>query len=160
MPRQNTSPSDFPAAIRQQITQLAQRITTERKHRGATQVQWAEQLGISQPTMARLERGDPAVSMATYVACLTLIHPALDLAALLPDTEEAKSKGATASIATGADTAGATSLKTPQNKPLKTLGGGETTTPPQALTSEQQALVAQRFAAAKAALDAFKSPGF
>lgn len=157
MPRQNTSPSDFPAAIRQQIAQLAQRITAERKRLGATQVQWAEQLGISQPTMARLERGDPAVSMATYVACLTLIHPTLDLTVLLPTADTAAATAANFApnpIAITADAESASGIK-----PIKHSSGSSATTS-DPLTAEQQAQVAQQFAAAKAALDAFKSPGF
>ncbi|WP_370679081.1 helix-turn-helix domain-containing protein [Comamonas sp. GB3 AK4-5] len=154
MPRQNTSPSDFPAAIRQQIAQLAQRITAERKRLGATQVQWAEQLGISQPTMARLERGDPAVSMATYVACLTLIHPTLDLTVLLPTADTAAANSAPNPIAITADAESASGIK-----PIKHSSGSSATTS-DPLTAEQQAQVAQQFAAAKAALDAFKSPGF
>lgn len=84
MPRQNTSPSDFPPAILQQIARLAAHIVAARKARGETQVQWAEQLGISQPTMARLERGDASVSAATYIMCLWRINPQLDLTQLLP----------------------------------------------------------------------------
>ena len=83
MPRQNTSPSEFPPAILQQISQLAAGIVAARKRQGATQAQWAAQLGISQPTMARLERGDPSVSAATYVMCLWLINPDLDMTVLL-----------------------------------------------------------------------------
>ena len=83
MPRQNTSPAEFPPAILLQIEQLAQRIVELRKSRGETQAQWAARLGISQPTMARIERGDAAVSMATYVSCLWQLNPALDLTQLL-----------------------------------------------------------------------------
>lgn len=46
-------------------------------------MQWAEQLGISQPTMARLERGDPAIATATYVMCLWLVNPQLNLLQLV-----------------------------------------------------------------------------
>nr|WP_246254041.1 helix-turn-helix transcriptional regulator [Comamonas jiangduensis] len=56
MPRQNTCPADFPPFILSQIEHMAQRIVAARKARGETQAQWAQQLGISQPTMARLER--------------------------------------------------------------------------------------------------------
>ncbi len=42
-------------------------------------------LGISQPTMARLERGDPAIATATYVMCLWLVNPSLNLLQLLPE---------------------------------------------------------------------------
>ena len=84
MPRQNTCPADFPPFILSQIEQVAQQIVATRKARGETQAQWAQQLGISQPTMARLERGDPAIATATYVMCLWLVNPQLDLRQLLP----------------------------------------------------------------------------
>ena len=83
MPRQKTSPTDFPPFILQQIQQLAQHIVLTRKQRGETQAQWADKLGISQPTMARLERGDPAISTATYVMCLWMINPELNLLSII-----------------------------------------------------------------------------
>ena len=84
MPRQNTCPKAFPDAVLGHITQLAQQLVHIRKSRGETQAQWAEKLGISQPTMARLERGDPAIASATYITCLWLLNPQLDLRCLLP----------------------------------------------------------------------------
>lgn len=83
MPRQNTSPADYPQAVLQQIEQLAQNIVIARKRRGESQAQWAKKLGISQPTMARIERGDPSVAMASYVMCMWLINPASSLADLI-----------------------------------------------------------------------------
>lgn len=84
MPRQNTRPTDFPPAVQQQIARLAECIVTARKALGETQAQWAARLGISQPTMARLERGDASVSAATYILCLSQLNPQLDLTVLLP----------------------------------------------------------------------------
>ena len=89
MPRQNTCPADFPPFILSQIEQVAQQIVATRKARGETQAQWAQRLGISQPTMARLERGDPAIATATYVMCLWLVNPQLDLLQLLPSAAPA-----------------------------------------------------------------------
>ncbi|MDC8785349.1 helix-turn-helix transcriptional regulator [Roseateles koreensis] len=83
MPRQNTSPADYPRAVLLMIEQLAQNIVIARKRRGETQAQWAKKLGVSQPTMARIERGDPAVAMASYVMCMWLINPAESLADLI-----------------------------------------------------------------------------
>lgn len=83
MPRQNTRPADYPQAVLQQIEQLAQNIVIARKRRGETQAQWAKRLGVSQPTMARIERGDPAVAMASYVMCMWLINQAEGLANLI-----------------------------------------------------------------------------
>lgn len=90
MPFQNTSPVDHPQAVRQEIERLAQHIVVARKRRGETQAQWARKLGVSQPTMARIERGDPSVAMASYVMCLWLINPALGLADLVaPENDHA-----------------------------------------------------------------------
>jgi DNA-binding XRE family transcriptional regulator len=83
MPRQNTSPADYPQAVLQQIEQLAHNIAIARKRRGETQAQWAKKLGVSQPTFARIERGDPGVSMASYMMCMWLINPAVGLADLI-----------------------------------------------------------------------------
>ena len=83
MPRQITPPADYPQAVLEQIAQLARHIAIARKRRGETQAQWARRLGVSQPTMARIERGDPSVAMASYVMCMWLIDPALGLADLI-----------------------------------------------------------------------------
>lgn len=83
MPSQNTKPADYPQAVLQQIALLAQNIVIARKRRKETQAQWAQRLGVSQPTMARIERGDPSVSMASYVMCMWLINQAHGLADLI-----------------------------------------------------------------------------
>ena len=102
MPRQNTRPAEYPQAVLRQIELLAQNIVVARKRRGETQAQWAKRLGVSQPTMARIERGDPSVAMASYVMCMWLINqaeglpeliaPERDMAAL--DQEVRKVRGA------------------------------------------------------------------
>ena len=83
MPRQNTSPTDYPQAVLHQIEFLGQNITIARKRRGDTQAQWARRLGVTQPTMARIERGDPSVAMASYVMCMWLVNPAVAVADLI-----------------------------------------------------------------------------
>ncbi|MCX2864359.1 XRE family transcriptional regulator [Paucibacter sp. PLA-PC-4] len=88
MPRQNTSPANYPQAVLQAIEQLAQNIVVARKRRGETQAQWARKLGVSQPTMARIERGDPAVAMASYVMCMWLINRAEGLADLISPLQD------------------------------------------------------------------------
>ena len=83
MPKQNTSPSDYPQAVIKQIELLAQNIVIARKRRHETQAQWSRKLGVSQPTMARIEQGDPSVAMASYVMCMWLINQAGGLADLI-----------------------------------------------------------------------------
>ena len=150
MPRQNTSPAEFPPAILLQIEQMSQRIVQLRKSRGETQAQWAEKLGISQPTMARVERGDPAVSMATYIACLWQLNPGLDLTLLLAP--------ATAATAVH-ELTNASNLIAPSQYKSKTPAVKMPKTDATDLQN-QQAQIERNFAAAKAALDFFKSPMF
>jgi DNA-binding XRE family transcriptional regulator len=88
MPVQTTKPSDYPQAVIQQIELLAQNIVIARKRRKETQAQWAKRLGVSQPTMARIERGDPAVAMASYVMCLWLINPTVALSELIAPSKD------------------------------------------------------------------------
>jgi len=83
MPRQNTPPGNYPQAVLQQIQQLGRHIALARKRRDETQAQWAGRLGVSLPTMARIERGDPSVAMASYVMCLWLVNQAQGLADLI-----------------------------------------------------------------------------
>ncbi|WP_043005526.1 helix-turn-helix domain-containing protein [Comamonas testosteroni] len=156
MPRQNTSPADFPPAILAQIEELAQGIVAQRKQRSETQAQWAARLGISQPTMARIERGDPSVAMATYVSCLWQLNPALDLTRLLAP---AATQARTPALAP-ACRAEAPSLDRKRNGvPKKAKPAAE---PVINIVNhdEQQAQIERNFAAAKAALDFFKSPLF
>ena len=83
MPKQVTPPADYPRAVLQQIELLGQHIAIARKRRGETQAEWARRLGVSQPTMARIERGDPSVAMASYVMCMWLVNPAMAVADLV-----------------------------------------------------------------------------
>lgn len=89
MPRQTTKPVDYPQAVLLQIEQLAHNIVVARKRRKETQAQWAQRLGVSQPTMARIERGDPSVAMASYVMCMWLIQPDRSLADLIAPQHDA-----------------------------------------------------------------------
>lgn len=83
MPKQDSKPADYPQAVLQQIELLGQNIAVARKRRGETQTQWARRLGVSQPTMARMERGDPSVAMVSYVMCMWLVNPAVAVADLI-----------------------------------------------------------------------------
>lgn len=104
MPRQNTCPADFPPFILNQIALLAQSIVATRKSRAETQAQWAQKLGISQPTMARIERGDPSVAAATYIMCLWLVNPQLNLLSLLEHKDQQASALAAPSSTDAANT--------------------------------------------------------
>ena len=128
MPKKKTSPSDYPQAVIQQIELLAQNIVIARKRRHETQAQWAKKLGVSQPTMARIERGDPAVAMASYVMCMWLINPACGLADLIaPQSDHASLEREIAKVhPSGAVLVSAAATKTrvsPAKQLVSQLGG-------------------------------------
>lgn len=97
----------------QQIEQLAQNIVIARKRRGESQAQWAKKLGVSQPTMTRIERGDPSVAMASYVMCMWLINQAGGLADLIAPQHD--------HVALEKEVAKVKTKRQPQPKPIQEL---------------------------------------
>jgi transcriptional regulator with XRE-family HTH domain len=71
-------PPDAQAALHS----LGEQLALARLRRKETQAQWAERLGVSIPTLIRLERGDATVSMGVYATALWLLGLASGLAEL------------------------------------------------------------------------------
>ncbi|KAF1690756.1 helix-turn-helix transcriptional regulator [Pseudoxanthomonas koreensis] len=66
------TPPSHPRAQRQ-ILALGQRLRAARMRRSMTQEVMAERVGVSTPTLAKLENGDPSTSMATVLRVLTVL---------------------------------------------------------------------------------------
>ena len=150
MPRQNTKPADYPQAVLQQIELLAQNIVIARKRRRETQAQWARKLGVSQPTMARIERGDPSVSMASYVMCMWLINQAQGLADLIAPQNDLASLEQEVARARPRPTARATAQKGANTAASKIPA--EVMTPPVAPSALRIPWTVPRFLASSCAL--------
>jgi transcriptional regulator with XRE-family HTH domain len=75
MPR--TYPAFFPKAKRQ-LESLGNRLREARLRRKIAASHFAERLGVSRDTLNRLERGDPAIAIGTYLTGLTLLGLAAD----------------------------------------------------------------------------------
>lgn len=65
--------------IQRQIEALGQRLRAARMRRSMTQQVLAERVGVSVPTMAKLENGDPSTSLATVLRALTVLGLADDI---------------------------------------------------------------------------------
>ena len=63
----------LPAKIRRSLTKFGSDIARARKRRSLTLAMMAERLGVSTGTYARLERGDPTVSMGTFAMALFVL---------------------------------------------------------------------------------------
>ncbi|SEA26878.1 hypothetical protein SAMN05421875_108112 [Acidovorax soli] len=82
----------MPPAAQAGMRQLGADLAVARKRRRESLRAWAQRIGVSEPTLVRMERGDPSVSMGAYVTALWLMGrvqavaelaaPALDLGAL------------------------------------------------------------------------------
>lgn len=95
---------DLPPEVLAALGQLGEHLAIARMRRKESQRVWASRLGVSVPTLIRMERGDPSVSMGLYATALWLIgrspalaalaDPAADLGALERDVRAALVKRA------------------------------------------------------------------
>ena len=73
MPKRSLSTNALPPPVRQSIAGLGENIGTARRRRRQTQAQLAARMMVSLPTLRRVEKGDPSVSIAIYYTALWAI---------------------------------------------------------------------------------------
>ena len=101
------APLPRPAAAA--LAELGENLAIARVRRKESQRLWAKRLGVSIPTLIRMERGDPGVSMGVYATALWMIgrvraltelaDPKYDQGALESDVREAMKRRAVRSAA-------------------------------------------------------------
>lgn len=109
MPKNSAALDSLPPAAAQALRSLGENMAIARTRRHESQRSWARRLGVSVPTLIRLERGDPAVSAGIYATALWLMgtvgdlpelaSPARDRGALETDVREAVKRRAVRSAA-------------------------------------------------------------
>ena len=72
----------LPPEVASALLTLGERLALARLRRRESQKQWAARLGVSVPTLIRMERGDPSVRMGVYATALWLAGMSGDLANL------------------------------------------------------------------------------
>lgn len=82
MPKQSRALLSMPPVVLAQLKQLGEHLAIARKRRKESRRTWAERIGITEPTLARMERGDPSVAFGSYATALWLIGRAQVLAEL------------------------------------------------------------------------------
>lgn len=73
MPRRPKAIDFMPAQVVAQLVQLGQGLLIARKRRAESRQEWALRIGVTEPTLARMEAGDPSVSMGVYATALWLM---------------------------------------------------------------------------------------
>ena len=104
MPKSSQALLTMPPAAAQALKALGENLAIARTRRRESQRAWAKRLGVSIPTLIRMERGDPGVGAGIYVTALWLIGrsgalaelaaPASDRGALESDVREAMTRRA------------------------------------------------------------------
>ena len=80
MPKSSKVSLSLPPIARAALRELGENLGIARARRKESQREWAERIGISLPTLIKLEKGDPTVSMGAYLSALWLIGRAQALA--------------------------------------------------------------------------------
>lgn len=62
-----------PAIVQAMLRDLGANLSIARKRRRASIKLWAARIGVSEPTVARMELGDPGVAIGTYATALWLL---------------------------------------------------------------------------------------
>ena len=79
MSQENRKQSSLPPAAVQTVAQMGERIRIARKRRAITMADMAARMFVTRKTLARLEKGDPGVSMAVFIAALWVLGMEKDL---------------------------------------------------------------------------------
>ena len=73
MPRVPEALSSLPPAASQALQKLGENLAIARVRRRETQRAWARRLGVSIPTLIRLEHGDPGVGLGIVATALWML---------------------------------------------------------------------------------------
>lgn len=103
MPRHTPAIEQLPSQAQASLRLLGENLATARKRRKQSLAAWARRMQISAPTLLKMERGDPSVSMGVYATAIWLVGglPALaevatpknDHAALEAELQLARRRG-------------------------------------------------------------------
>jgi transcriptional regulator with XRE-family HTH domain len=98
MPKPSSAVSTLPPAASESLKRLGENLAVARMRRKESQRAWAQRLGVSVPTLIRLEQGDPGVGIGIFATALWMIgriqalpelaDPATDRGALELDVRE------------------------------------------------------------------------
>lgn len=72
----------MPPVVLTQLRRLGENLSVARKRRRESIKAWSQRIGVSEPTLMRMEKGDPSVAFGLYATALWLIGRATAIADL------------------------------------------------------------------------------
>ena len=106
MPKKNVAASNTALQVQQHAAAWGSRIRAQRICNRITSANLAKRIGVSQPTVSRLEKGDQGVSLAAYLAAfyaLGLMNELAPLPDAPPDSDETNKRVRLTRIESGED---------------------------------------------------------
>ena len=104
MPKRPKALLTLPAGVGRALGLLGENLAIGRIRRRESQADWAKRIGVSRPTLIRMERGDPGVGIGIYATALWVLgradalpglaDPGADRGALEADVREAMKRRA------------------------------------------------------------------
>jgi transcriptional regulator with XRE-family HTH domain len=88
MSRASAASTTLPPAAADAVRRLGEHLAIARVRRKQSQRAWAQRLGVSVPTLIRLERGEPGVSLGLLATALWLIGRVQDLPELAAPAQD------------------------------------------------------------------------
>ena len=89
MPRGSVVHASLPPLAAEALRKLGENLAIARIRRKESQRLWAQRLGVSIPTLIRMEKGEPAVSIGIYATALWMMGRVQSLAELAdPKTDQ------------------------------------------------------------------------
>jgi hypothetical protein len=82
MSKRSSAIDSMPASVLAHLRALGEDMAIARKRRREPLKSWAQRIGVSEPTLMRMEKGDPSVSMGVYATALWMIGRSQALADL------------------------------------------------------------------------------
>lgn len=73
MPKASGSLTALPPSATEALRKLGENLAIARVRRRESQRVWAKRLGVSIPTLIRMEQGEPSVAMGVYATALWMI---------------------------------------------------------------------------------------
>ena len=73
MSKRSAAIDALPSAVLAHLRLLSEHLAIARKRRRESLQTWAQRIGVSVPTLTRMEKGDPSVSMGVYATALWLM---------------------------------------------------------------------------------------
>jgi hypothetical protein len=73
MSKRSIALDSMPSVVLVHLRELGENLAIARKRRREPLKVWAQRIGVSEPTLTRMEKGDPRVSMGVYATALWLM---------------------------------------------------------------------------------------